>query len=262
MKPNEQYIKAILQQISDILIINGGFLSNPGLFTGEMGLVLFFAHYAHYTKNDLYLEYFFDLMEKLQSRINRETPIGYKEGLTGIGSAFEYLVQNGFIEACTDDILEEFDKRIFSADNLHFLSLDDLSGICCYAFWRITGNSSRKDTIRQTVLPQVVEFMEQKCDFQHPAVSFFKNIVSIENPEQDRMIISEWRQLCCEINPAGQLQKITSAASLSGFNIGIQNGLAGLGLTLMTESDGDDSWMTLFSGDRFSKTDNYPSLRV
>ena len=256
MEQSEQKNDSFLQRISNILLINGGFLNNTGLYSGETGLVLFFFRYAYFTQNRLYKDYGFALLEKVQNRINRETPIGYKEGLTGIGSAFEYLVQNGLIEACTDDILEEFDKRIFSADNLPFLSLDDLLGIGYYALWRITGNSCRKDTIRQTILPQVVDFMDQKCDFQHPAVSFFRNIVSIENPEQDRLIISKWRQLCCEINPAWQLQKYASAASLSGFNIGIQNGLAGLGLTFMTESDGDDSWMTLFPGDIFSKTDN------
>ena len=106
-------VKLIVQQIADVLLMNGGFLSNPGLYTGEMGLVLFFTRYARYTQNDLYMEYAYELMEKIQNRVHRGSPINYKEGLAGIGSAIEYLVQNGFFEADTDDVLEEFDERIF-----------------------------------------------------------------------------------------------------------------------------------------------------
>ena len=95
---------SIIQKISDVLLMNGGFLSNPGLYTGEMGLVLFFTRYARYTQNDLYLDYAYGLMEKLQNRIHRDTSIDYKQGLSGIGSAIEYLVQNGFFEANTDEI--------------------------------------------------------------------------------------------------------------------------------------------------------------
>ena len=48
----EHDIKLLLQQISDVLITTGGFLINPGLYSGEMGLVLFFARYARYIQND------------------------------------------------------------------------------------------------------------------------------------------------------------------------------------------------------------------
>jgi len=72
-------------------------LGNPGLYSGEMGLVLFFYRYSRFSQNDLYSEYCFDLIEKIQNRIHQETPIDYKHGLTGIGSAFENLVQNGFL---------------------------------------------------------------------------------------------------------------------------------------------------------------------
>jgi hypothetical protein len=40
------------------------------------------------------------------------------QGLTGIGSTIEYLVQSGYLNANTDDMLEEFDKRIFFTYNL------------------------------------------------------------------------------------------------------------------------------------------------
>ena len=125
MELQEHQIKSYLQRISNILLINGGFSGNPGLYTGDMGLVLFFSCYARYTQNDLYSEYSHDLIGKMQKRINEKTPIDYSLGLTGIGSAFEYLVQNSFFNVETDDILKEFDEKIFSMDTFWFGSHRD-----------------------------------------------------------------------------------------------------------------------------------------
>jgi hypothetical protein len=86
---NEPDAQSILRKISDVLLINGGFLSNPGLYDGEMGLVLFFARYVHYTKNELYSDYAYGLIEKIRKRIDKNTPINYRQGLAGIGSTIE-----------------------------------------------------------------------------------------------------------------------------------------------------------------------------
>ena len=43
---------------------------------------------------------------------------------------------------------------------------------------------------------------------------------------------------------------------------GFHNGLAGWGMSLLTELDGDGSWFSLFPDDIFSKADNDPSLHV
>lgn len=152
MKHNVLEIQSILQQISDVLLINGGFLSSPGLYTGDMGPVLFFARYARYTQNDLYLDYCYELMEKLSNKIDRKTPIDYKQGLTGIGSAIEYLVQNGFFDDDTDEILEDFDKRIFFTYYLLCLSIDEIMDVGSYTMWRLSGNSSKKDMIQRNIL--------------------------------------------------------------------------------------------------------------
>jgi hypothetical protein len=80
-------------------------------------------------------------MEKVQNRIHNETSIDYRNGLAGIGSAVEYLVQVGFMKADTDDVLEEFDNRIFSFDRIPNLPIDELLGIGYYALWRMAGNS-------------------------------------------------------------------------------------------------------------------------
>jgi len=91
MAQEKKVIHSYLRRIADFLVINGGFLDNPGLYTGEMGLALFFFHYADFMKNEIYKDYAFELLEKVQERIHEETPIDFKQGLTGIGSAIECL---------------------------------------------------------------------------------------------------------------------------------------------------------------------------
>ena len=228
MEHNVQNIKLIVQQISDILLINGGFLDNPGLYTGEMGLVLFFLRYARYTQNDLYMDSAYNLMEKIQHRIHRDTPTNYKQGLAGIGAGIEYLVQNKFIEANTDEILEEMDKRIFFIYNLPYLPVEEIMDIGYYAGWRISGNSRHKDMIRQIILPQIEKLMYARS----------------VNPSEI--------QLNPKTMPAGfekktsdHCQKLIANNDFWNKDMGFQDGLAGWGMSLLTELDGDNSWFLL-----------------
>ena len=218
---NKQNIQTILQQISDVLLINGGFLNNPGLYSGEMGLVLFFTRCARYTQNDLYIDYSYDLVEKIQKRIHRNTPINYREGLAGIGSAIEYLVQNVFFEADTDEILEDFDERIFFTYNLSRLSIEEIRDIGYYAAWRLSGNSAQKDAIRQIIQPYTVT-------------------PNLQQKETPACFAEKTYNHCIE------------HISKNDFwikDLGLQNGLAGWGISLLTELDGDDSWFSLFPND-------------
>ena len=217
MDKNEQQIKSTLQRISNTLMINGGFLDNPGLYTGEMGIVLFFARYAHFTQNELYSNYSFDLIEKIQERIDHDTPVNYRYGLSGIGSAFEYLVQNDFFEADADDILDDFDKRIFSVHNLTCLPVDEILGIGYYALWRMSGNSLKKETVHQTILPQIEHVLKD-------------------------------RQIKNNIPVLGKNTK-NDFFSNNNSHSEVQTGLALNGLSLLTELDGDDSWISLFPND-------------
>jgi hypothetical protein len=255
MYPNKQNRQSILQQISDILLINGTFLNNLGLYTGKIGLALFFARYARYKQNELYSEYSFDLIEKVQSEIHKGTPINYEQGLAGIGCTIEYLVQNNFFEADTDDILEEFDKLIFFAYNLPYLSTEEIMSIGYYALWRLSGNSSKKDIILQTILPKTVEWCSKR-NLTYPTDSFLRDIIiSSENHSAlpEHSYIPAWLQLCrknfSHESVISNTMSINDILRDKNISFGCENGLAGLGLSLLTELDGDDSWISLFPDD-------------
>jgi hypothetical protein len=229
MNFDKQQITPILQRISNMLLINGGFLNNSGLYTGEMGFVLYFFRYARYSQNELYSKYGFDLIEKIQNRIYQETPINYKQGLAGIGSAIEYLVQNGFIETHTDEVLEDFDKRIFFTFNLPYLPVDDILSIGYYAHWRMSGNSTKKEFLQRNILPPIEHLVRSRAitPAWHP----------LSRKEQVDHSISNSFHISLKNN------SINDVFEEYSHNLGIHNGLAGLGMTLLTELDGDSSWI-------------------
>ena len=260
----------LLQRISSILLMNGGFLDNPGLFTGEMGIVLFISHYARFIQNELFSDLVIDLIERIQNNIHINTPNDYKYGLAGIGSAIEYLVQCEYFKADTDDILEDLDKRLFDLDNLPCLSVDEIIGVGYYALWRINGNSGRKQIILKTVLSQIVWFMEKKCqnqDFSYPTVDFIKEVVENANkitlPYFSKIPFS--LKLCRKKTLHG-MEENTFNLFMDQFSrkefiiektykLGLLNGLAGFGMALMTQIDGDDSWISLLPNDLIQKKD-------
>ena len=273
----EQQLKSCLQRISNILLINGGFLDNPGLYTGEMGLVLFFFHYARYTQNTLFLDYGYDLIDKIQNRIHQETSIDYKQGLAGIGSAFEYLAQKKIIEVDTGELLEDFDDQIFSIQNIHDLSLEEIVSIAYYAIWRISERNSNKKYLLKTILPQVVNAIDEWQSIHgltHPEIDFLKNIIKSEStnflresvtniPAWDRLYnkdsqgvyISELSQHCREIMSNNDIFRTNT------IELGLRNGLAGMGMSLLTELDENVgvSWTSLILNN-FIQKKNEPLL--
>ena len=250
MDTNEKAINmSYLGRISNILLINGGFLANPGLFTGEMSLILFFFHFSRFTHNKIYSEYSSHLLEKIQKKINTNTSICYEQGLTGIGSAIEYLVQNGFIKADTDDILEDFDKRIFFTYNLPYLPINQIADIGYYSLWRLAGKSAKKEMIVSSIVPQIVNLLEERQtgNIMHFIVSFLKDISSKElNIIQDRSIISNLLMLNRLNLSSKPFLHLLERFPNNVLNLSFQNGLAGLGLFLISELDGDDTWLSLF----------------
>ena len=61
------------------------------------------------------------LLDSLICSMTADIPDNYAEGLAGIGTAIEYLLQNGFIEGNADEILSEIDRRLI-------LSISSISG--------------------------------------------------------------------------------------------------------------------------------------
>ena len=107
--------KTSLSRIAHHLFITNYSTYSPGLSKGKLGNALFFFHYAKLTGNTIVEDYVFELIDEMNRMIRKETPVGFFDGLAGIGSGIEYLAQHGFIENDTDEVLGAIDTRIHLA---------------------------------------------------------------------------------------------------------------------------------------------------
>ncbi|MGM0504302.1 MAG: lanthionine synthetase LanC family protein [Bacteroidota bacterium] len=113
-----------------------------GLFHGRMGHALFYYHLYKFTGAPSYEEKADELTDKVYTGLhtNNASP-DFEGGLAGIGWGIEYLVQNGFVEANTDEILEEVDSRIFQhvihTEKVPINFNNGLLGYATYIIWRL-----------------------------------------------------------------------------------------------------------------------------
>ena len=140
----------MLTRIANHLIMNASFLTDLGLYHGKMGIVLFFAHYGRYTGETLYDDFAGELLDEIQNEIHIDMPINFESGLCGIGWGIEYLLENGFMEGDSDEILSDIDIKIMEWDLRRIKDLSfrtGLEGISCYIQKRIDSPFRKKDTM-------------------------------------------------------------------------------------------------------------------
>ncbi len=134
-----------LKRIACYLMLHGSFTPNIGLLNGKMGIAIFFYHYARHTNKHIYDDFAGELIDEIYKEIHMDSPRDFKDGLSGIAWGIEYLIQNSFIEADTDEVLEELDVQILERDvrKIKDISLETgLKGIAHYVISRC-GNRSK-----------------------------------------------------------------------------------------------------------------------
>jgi hypothetical protein len=107
-----------------------------------MGLVLFFANYYRLTGNKVYERTADELMDQVIQDLNKNLPIGFGNGLMGIGWGVEYLIQNGYIEGDSLEVCEEMDIKLLELNPTRFtdISLEEgLEGILHYVLAHTKG---------------------------------------------------------------------------------------------------------------------------
>ncbi|MGV8096406.1 MAG: lanthionine synthetase LanC family protein [Mangrovibacterium sp.] len=145
----------INQRMINILLLHSSFTDNLGLLNGKMGISIFFYHLARETGNTIYEDYAGELIDEIYEDISLNTPLDFADGLAGIGWGIEYLVQNHFIEADTDEVLGETDKPLMQLIIYNIPSGLGLSegiiGIGAYLLKRIQ-NPAANDEKTQTLI--------------------------------------------------------------------------------------------------------------
>lgn len=134
------------QRVIHVLFLRSKFVSGLGLFNGQMGVILTFAHVYRNTQSEAYELLMNDLLENLIGCINDEIPLSFKKGLLGIGWGLEYLLQGGFVEGDGVEVCEEIDKKIMTFDvrRMTDTSLESgLEGLLHYVLIHIRGSKKQ-----------------------------------------------------------------------------------------------------------------------
>ena len=178
-----------LQQIIDMLLLNGTLTTCPGLVHGKIGISIFFFHYAQYTGNMLFANYAIDLIGEIQKQIHANSPADYEKGISGIGVGIDYLIRNKFLSA-EDDILEDFDQRMVRAvmyDPWQDFSLYD--GLTGYGkYWMMRLSYPRASVQARKYLLHIVGLIEEKiadmsADEQTDVYCFLHDLCQIQDFE-------------------------------------------------------------------------------
>lgn len=122
----------IQDNITNALLLSSSFIENLGLFNGKTGIAIYFFHLARSTNNKLYEKYAEELIDEIYDEISLSTPLDFENGLAGIGWGIEYLAENGFIDADTNEVLEEFDDVLIKDVEDFKKSLRDIIGAGFY----------------------------------------------------------------------------------------------------------------------------------
>lgn len=155
------------QNIINTILLNSSFINNLGLLNGKMGISICFYHLARQTGNPIYEDYAGELIDEIYEEIDISTSLDFENGLAGIGWGIEYLVQNNFIEADTNEVLEEFDKRlmplIYSFPSAIGLC-NGLVGLGAYLLKRIQNSNSNNEEIQTLINKQLLVHLISELD--------------------------------------------------------------------------------------------------
>lgn len=118
---------------------------------GKMGEVIdLFLHYRA-IKNDGYKEKAELLLDEIWNTSIDYSNFTYGYGYLGIGCGIEYLIQNGFVEGKSDEILAEIDFQVFyiinERPNIALDIKEGILGLVCYFFYRLYYRGEEENAI-------------------------------------------------------------------------------------------------------------------
>lgn len=125
-----------LREYGARLIEKGKCFPDIGICNGKLGIAICLFHLNLILKDDLYKKVAIELIDEVYENISVQTPISFEYGLSGIGCGFQYLINNGFVDADGDDVLSEIDavvKNVIDLRSLHLL--DFKNGICGVGYY-------------------------------------------------------------------------------------------------------------------------------
>lgn len=93
--------------------INNSKLLNNGLYSGKIGLSLYYYNLGDKLNNPLYEEIAGEFLDSVSYDLSKKNiPLSFDYGIAGIGFAISYMIKQKWIDADVDDVLSDIDDRL------------------------------------------------------------------------------------------------------------------------------------------------------
>ncbi|MGV8090712.1 MAG: hypothetical protein AB2L24_02430 [Mangrovibacterium sp.] len=128
------------------------------------------------------------MIDEIYEEISLSTPLDFANGLAGIGWGIEYLVQNHFIEADPDEVLEEIDKRLMSLIYSFHPSISLCEGVIgsgAYLLKRIRNPATNDEKLQTLINKQLLVHVISELDRRTQDVSNLIREPSLEQHDTE-----------------------------------------------------------------------------
>lgn len=98
----------LLLKISNFIIANMQFVKSSSVINGKMGIVIFFYEYGRYSHNNVYTYIADILLDEILESLSSNN----MDSIISVGWGIQYLLNNEYVEGCSDEVLEDFDIRV------------------------------------------------------------------------------------------------------------------------------------------------------
>ncbi len=147
-----------------------------GLFSGKMGICIYYYHLARQTGEKTYENFAEKLLDDIYSSVNKNSGADIDHGLSGIGWGINYLVKNKFVEGDTNYILKDIDDQIFSTINAGWIEKtvtnnQDLIFLLYYLYERL--KVQKKNSLDEYLYQQLIIKIINRLDYDFSG-SFWK----------------------------------------------------------------------------------------
>lgn len=235
---NKELQKKKQEKLNDLykkLLLNCNTLPCEGLWHGRMGCILFLAKYNHTHLKDLHIELIEDLIGDVYKKIeNTNLSIDFEEGICGIAYGLAWLLNQQIMEGDLTEVLKEVDQRIMERDPLRITDYTlqtGLSGILYYVLYRLQIAQEQN-----LAIPFDTEYLYRLYRYSLKAVKDPEKIACFEMASWFVAYMKD-RTLKLEIPDITQILNIKTLKekTINSFTLGLEEGLAGLGLSILSE---------------------------
>ena len=224
----------ILKKIAQHLMLNASFADTSGLLNGKMGVVVFFFHYAKYSKKSIYKKFAYELLDEIYEDICPDTPVDFKDGLSGIAWGIDYFICNNSVDIDDKVLLDELDELITKTgiNEIQDSSVETgLKGLAHYVISRKSNALLNHSTISTNYVRNLIAALSQ-ANQEEEATFLIQQLYLVVKEirpiyEHDRLLRKIVRNVVYDPN------LIFSPHRLWGID---NNGYAGIGLKLIWDN--------------------------